>query len=138
MKNNKKQVALVTGASSGIGLGITLALLEQGYRVVANSRTISQSKELKTYSDLLLLDGDIGNRDVAVKIVDAAVRAFDCIDLLVNNAGIYISKPFTEYTSDDYEVMLHTNIALTFLLTQKAVIQMRKQKSGHVVGISTS
>ena len=93
---DKKQVAIVTGASSGIGLGITQALLEHGYRVVANSRTISKSIDLKPSEYLVLVDGDIGKKETATKVVDAAVRHFSRIDLLVNNAGIYIPKPFTE------------------------------------------
>jgi NAD(P)-dependent dehydrogenase (short-subunit alcohol dehydrogenase family) len=93
---NKRQVAIVTGASSGMGLGITRALLEHGYRVVANSRTISKSKDLKPSADLVLVDGDIGKRETAIKVVDVAMKHFDRIDLLVNNAGIYIPKPFTE------------------------------------------
>lgn len=135
--NNKKPVAIVTGASSGIGLGITQALLEHGYRVVANSRTISKSKNLKPSVDLVLVDGDIGKKETAIKVVDAAVRQFDRIDLLVNCAGIYLPKPFTEYTPEDFEMMISTNIAGYFFVTQQVVIQMRKQKSGHIVSIST-
>src|SRR6266576_113834 len=97
-KNNGPQTAIVTGASSGIGLGITQALLECGYRVVGNSRTISKSKELKASADLVLVDGDISKKDTAIKVADAAVRHFGRIDLLVKSAGIYIPKPFTEYT----------------------------------------
>ena len=134
---NNKQVAIVTGASSGIGLGITQALLEHGYRVVANSRTISKSKDLKPSVDLVLVDGDIGKKETAIKVVDAALRHFDRIDLLVNYAGIYIPKPFTEYTSEDFETMIGTNIAGYFFVTQQVVAQMRKQKSGHIVSIST-
>ncbi len=134
---NKKPVAIVTGASSGIGLGITRALLEHGYRVVANSRTISKSKDLKASADLVLVDGDIGKRETAIKVVDAAVKHFDRIDLLVNCAGIYIPKPFTEYTPEDFETMIGTNVAGYFFVTQQAVAQMRKQKSGHIVSIST-
>src|SRR3989449_11733299 len=131
------KVAVVTGASSGIGLGITRALLEHGYRVVANSRTISKSKDLKPSADLVLVDGDIGKKETAIKVSDAAVRHFDRIDLLVNNAGIYIPKPFTEYTPEDFETMIGTNVAGYFFITQRVVTQMRKQKSGHIVGIST-
>jgi NAD(P)-dependent dehydrogenase (short-subunit alcohol dehydrogenase family) len=134
---NKKQVALVTGASSGIGLGITLALLEHGYRVVANSRTISKSKDLKPSADLVLVDGDISKKETAIKVVDTAVKHFDRIDLLVNGAGIYIPKPFTEYTPEDFEIMIATNVAGYFFITQQVVAQMRKQKSGHIVSIST-
>src|SRR5258708_11334567 len=133
----KNQVAIVTGASSGMGLGITLALLERGYRVVGNSRTISKSKELKVSGALVLVDGDIGKQDTAIKVADAAVTHFGRIDLLVNSAGIYIPKPFTEYTPEDFEVMISTNIAGYFFITQQVVAQMRKQKSGHIVSIST-
>ncbi len=134
---NKKQVALVTGASSGIGLGVTLALLEHGYRVVANSRTISKSKDLKPSADLVLVDGDISKKETAIKVVDTAVKHFGHIDLLVNNAGIYVPKPFTEYTPEDFETMIGTNVAGYFFVTQQVVAHMRKQKSGHIVGIST-
>jgi len=88
----KRQVAIVTGASSGMGLGITQALLQHGYSVVANSRNISKSKDLKPSSDLILVDGDIGKMDSAIKVVDAAIKHFDRIDLLVNNAGINIAN----------------------------------------------
>ncbi len=135
---NKKPVAIFTGASSGIGLGVTQALLEHGYRVVANSRSISKSKDLKVSADLVLVDGDIGKRETAIKVVDAAVKQFQRIDLLVNCAGIYIPKPFTEYTPEDFETMIHTNVAGYFFVTQQAVAHMRKQKSGHVVGIATT
>src|SRR6266851_857296 len=137
-KSKEHQTAIVTGASSGMGLGITLALLEQGYRVVANSRNISKSKDLKPSSNLVLVDGDIGKKDVAVKVAEVAVSHFGRIDLLVNNAGIYIPKPFTEYTPEDFEMMIGTNVAGYFFITQQAVAQMRKQKSGHIVSISTT
>jgi NAD(P)-dependent dehydrogenase (short-subunit alcohol dehydrogenase family) len=132
-----ERVAIVTGASSGIGLGITRALLEHGYRVVANSRTISKSKELRASKDLVLVDGDISKKDTAIEVADAAIKHFGCIDLLVNNAGIYLPKPFTEYKPEDFELMIATNIAGYFFVTQQAVAQMRQQKSGHIVGIST-
>jgi len=135
--NKKRQTAIVTGASSGIGLGITRALLEHGYRVVANSRTISKSKELRPARDLVLVDGDIGKKDTAVQVADAAIGQFGRIDLLVNNAGIYLPKPFTEYTPEDFELMIGTNVAGYFFITQQAVTQMRQQQSGHIVSIST-
>jgi NAD(P)-dependent dehydrogenase (short-subunit alcohol dehydrogenase family) len=130
-------VAIVTGASSGIGLGITQALLERGYRVVGTSRTISKSKDLTPSADLVLVDGDIGKKDAAIKVADAAIKHFARIDLLVNNAGIYISKLFTEYTPEDFEMMIATNVAGYFFITQQVVAQMCQQKSGHIVGIST-
>jgi NAD(P)-dependent dehydrogenase (short-subunit alcohol dehydrogenase family) len=136
-KSNEHPTAIVTGASSGIGLGITRALLERGYRVVGNSRTISKSKELKASEDLVLVDGDISKKDTAIKVAEAAVRRFARIDLLVNSAGIYLPKPFTEYTPEDFEMMIGTNVAGYFFITQQAVAQMRQQKSGHIVSIST-
>ena len=136
-KNNGPQTAIVTGASSGIGLGITQALLERGYRVVGNSRTISKSKELKASADLVLVDGDISNKETAIKVAEAAIRHFGRIDLLFNGAGIYIPKSFTEYTLEDFEAMIGTNVAGYFFITQQTVAQMRKQKSGHIVSIST-
>jgi len=101
--NKEHQTAIVTGASSGMGLGITRALLEHGYRVVGNSRTISKSKELKASDNLVLVDGDIGKQDTAMKVAEAAIREFGRIDLLVNSAGIYLPKPFTDYTPADFE-----------------------------------
>src|SRR5258706_7482887 len=136
-KSKEYQTAIVTGASSGIGLGITQALREGGYNVVANSRTISKSKELKASENLVLVDGDIGKKDTAIKVADAAIRHFGRIDLLVNTAGIYIPKPFTEYTPADFEAMIGTNVAGYFFITQQVVAQMRKQESGHIVSIST-
>ena len=134
---NHSQVAIVTGASSGIGLGITQALLERGYRVVGNSRSISKSRDLKPSENLVLVDGDIGKKETAVKVVDAAMKHFGRIDLLVNNAGIYLPKPFTEYTPEDFDTMIGTNVAGYFFVTQQAVARMREQKSGHIVSIST-
>ena len=136
-RSKEHHTAIVTGASSGMGLGITRALLQRGYHVVGNSRSISKSKELKASDDLVLVDGDIGKKETAVKVADAAIKHFDRIDLLVNNVGIYIPKPFTEYTPEDFETMIGTNVAGYFFITQQAVAQMRKQKSGHIVSIST-
>jgi len=130
-------MAIVTGSSSGIGLGITRALLECGYRVVGNSRTISKSKELKASGDLVLVEGDISKKETAIKVAEAALTHFGRIDLLVNSAGIYIPKPFTEYTPEDFEMMIATNVAGYFFIMQQVVAQMRKQKSGHIVSIST-
>ena len=134
---NKKGVAVVTGASSGIGLGVAQALLERGYGVVATSRTISKSKDLRASADLLLVDGDISKRETAIRTAEAAIKQFGRVDLLVNSAGIYMSKPFTEYTPADFELMIGTNVAGYFFITQQVVAQMRKQKSGHIVNIST-
>jgi len=134
---NGKLAAIVTGASSGMGLGITRALLERGHRVVATSRTISKSKDLKPSAELVLVDGDIGKKETAIAVVDAAAKRFSRIDLLVNCAGIYITKPFTECTPEDFDLMIGTNVAGYFFVTQQVIPHMRKQKSGHIVTIST-
>jgi NAD(P)-dependent dehydrogenase (short-subunit alcohol dehydrogenase family) len=131
------QKAIVTGASSGIGLGVTQALLERGYGVAANSRTISKSTELIAGENLVLVDGDISKKDTAIRLAEAAIKHFGRVDLLFNGAGIYISKPFTEYTPEDFEMMIGTNVAGYFFITQQVVAQMRRQKSGHIVSIST-
>ena len=137
VKIEKQPVAIVTGASSGIGLGITQALLEHRYQVVANARTIHQSKDLKPSKDLVLVEGDISKKETAIRVVDAAMRHFSRIDLLVNCAGIYMPKPFTDYTPEDFELMIHTNIAGYFFVTQQAVVHMQKQRAGHIVSIGT-
>ena len=136
MSTNEKPVAIVTGASSGIGLGIAQALVEHGYRVVGTSRSITKSKELKSSSDLVLIDGDVSKKETAVKVAEAAVKQFGRIDLLVNNAGIFIPKPFLDYSEDDYNSVMNTNVASFFYMTQQVIPQMKKQKSGHVVNIS--
>jgi NAD(P)-dependent dehydrogenase (short-subunit alcohol dehydrogenase family) len=132
----QESIAIVTGASSGIGLGLTQGLLERGWRVVATSRAISKSKELKPSPDLVLVDGDAGLKETAVKVAEAAVKHFGRIDLLVNNAGIYIPKAFTDYTEEEYNLVMNTNVASFFYMTQQVIPQMMKQKSGHVVNIS--
>jgi NAD(P)-dependent dehydrogenase (short-subunit alcohol dehydrogenase family) len=134
--NTEQPVAIVTGASSGIGLGITLALIKHGYDVVGTSLSISKSKELKASSDLVLIDGDISKKETTVKVAAAAIEHFGRIDLLVNNAGIFIAKPFTEYTENDYNSVMNTNVASFFFMTQQVIPQMKKQNSGHVVNIS--
>jgi NAD(P)-dependent dehydrogenase (short-subunit alcohol dehydrogenase family) len=134
---NEPRVAIVTGGSSGIGLGVAKALLGREYRVVANSRTISKSKDLEPSANLVLVDGDIGKKDTAIEVADAAISRFGRIDLLVNSAGIYLAKPFTEFTPEDFAMMISTNVAGYFFITQQAVAQMRKQKCGHIVSISS-
>jgi len=136
MKITQQPVAIVTGASSGIGLGITQALLERGWRVVATSLAISKSKDLKPSPDLVLVDGEVGKKETAAAVVDAALKHFGRIDLLVNNAGIYIPKAFTDYTEEDYNLVMNTNVASFFYMTQQVIPQMKKQNSGHVVNIS--
>src|SRR5215510_2518276 len=126
MTTTKQSVAIVTGASSGIGLGLTQALLERGWHVVATSRSISKSKELKPSPDLVLVDGDAGHKETAVKVADVALKHFGRLDLLVNNAGIYIPKAFTDYTEEDYKLVMNTNVASFFYMTQQVIPQMKK------------
>src|SRR5260370_33026527 len=102
-------VAIVTGASSGIGLEVTKRLAAKGYRVVANSRNITSAKTLQATADLKLVDGDIGLPATAQPVVAAAMRAFGRIDLLVHNAGVFIPKPFTEYLPEDFRRAVETN-----------------------------
>jgi NAD(P)-dependent dehydrogenase (short-subunit alcohol dehydrogenase family) len=136
METTQQPVAIITGASSGIGLGVTQALLERGWRVVATSRTISKSKDLKSSPDLVLVDGEVSKKNTAVKVVQAALEHFRRIDLLVNNAGIFIPKAFTDYTEEDYNLVMNTNVASFFYMSQQVIPPMKKQNSGHVVNIS--
>ena len=135
---SEPRIALITGASSGIGLGMTQSLLEAGYRIVANSRNITKAGTLTASGNLILVDGDIADKAVATKVVDTALEKFGRLDLLVNNAGIFVPKPFTEYTPENFNRVLSTNVAGFFYVSQSAIAQMRKQKSGHVVSITTT
>ncbi|QSQ22014.1 SDR family oxidoreductase [Pyxidicoccus parkwayensis] len=132
------KVAIVTGASSGIGLGLTKTLVERGYSVVGTSRGATKSGALSASSRLALVDGDVGEASTARRVVDAALSRFGRVDLLVNNAGTFISKPFTDYTAEDYATLLSTNVAGFFHMTQAVLKQMVGQESGHVVNIGTS
>ena len=134
----RAKVGIVTGASRGIGLEVAQRLLATGYRVVANSLNITSAMTLQTTDDLKLVDGDIGMRTTAERVVETAMQKFGRIDLLVNNAGIFIPKPFTEYTSEDFRRMTETNLSGFFYVSQLAVTHMRPQKSGHVVNITAS
>ena len=136
MQATQQPVAIITGASSGIGLGVTQALLERGWRVVGTSRTISKSKDLNPSPDLVLVDGEVSKKETAVKVVGAALKHFGRIDLLVNNAGIFIPKAFTDYTEEDYNLVMNTNVASFFYMSQQVILQMKNQNSGHVVNIS--
>jgi NAD(P)-dependent dehydrogenase (short-subunit alcohol dehydrogenase family) len=136
MQANQQSVAIITGASSGIGLGVTQALLERGWHVVGTSRTISKSKDLKPSPHLVLVDGEVSKKETAVKVVEAALKHFSRIDLLVNNAGIFIPKAFTDYTEEDYNLVMNTNVASFFYMSQQVIPQMKRQNSGHVVNIS--
>ena len=128
------KTVIVTGASQGIGAGITQAFRDRGYRVVANSRHITRSRAFAHQSSrdmsLALVDGDIGDPQTATKIAEIAVRRFGSIDALVNNAGIFITKRFTDYTADDFRSLVSTNLEGFLYLTQLSVKQMLAQQTG--------
>jgi NAD(P)-dependent dehydrogenase (short-subunit alcohol dehydrogenase family) len=128
------KVIIVTGASQGIGAETVKAFRAQGHRVVATSRSIAPSTE----ADLVTVAGDIGDADTARRVVETAIERFGRVDTLVNNAGIFIAKPFTQYTQDDYAAITKVNLNGFFYITQLAVEQMQKQGSGHIVSITTS
>ncbi len=134
---NKKTV-IVTGASQGIGAGVVKAFLDRGYNVVANSRNISKSGTFTPSENLALVDGDIGDKAVAAKIAHTAVSKFGSIDALVNNAGIFFGKAFTDFTSADLKSLSSTNLEGFLHVTQDAVKQMLAQKSGGSVVTITS
>jgi len=135
---NTAKTAIVTGASQGIGAGLVEAFLKRGYSVVANSRNITKANPFPPSPNLALVDGDIGDPKTAKKIVDTAVSRFGRIDVLVNNAGIFIPKPFTEYTTEDLNALVSTTLAGFLYVSQLAVKQMLRQKSGSIVNVSTT
>jgi NAD(P)-dependent dehydrogenase (short-subunit alcohol dehydrogenase family) len=129
MATDSKTV-LVTGASQGIGAGITRAFLDRGYRVVANSRRITASGTFAPADNLALVDGDIADPRTATKIAETAMGRFGSIDALVNNAGIFFTKRFTDYTAEDFRSLVSTNLEGFLYITQLAVKQMLSQKTG--------
>ena len=136
---NKQKTVIVTGASQGIGAGVVEAFLNRGYNVVANSRNISTSGKFKPAANLALVDGNIGETAVAAKIVETATTKFGSIDALVNNAGIFFTKAFTDYTGEDLKALSSVNLEGFLYVTQGAVKQMlAKGGNGSVVTITTS
>jgi NAD(P)-dependent dehydrogenase (short-subunit alcohol dehydrogenase family) len=128
----KLKVAVITGASQGIGAGLVRGFLDRGYKVVANSRSI------KADVDVLAVAGDIADPKVADRVIGEAVGKFGRVDTLVNNAGMFIAKPFTEYTEADFTAKISLNLAGFFYVSQRAVRQMLTQGGGHVVNITTT
>jgi NAD(P)-dependent dehydrogenase (short-subunit alcohol dehydrogenase family) len=135
---NTQKTAIVTGASQGIGAGLVEAFLKRGYSVVANSRNITKTHPFPASPNLALVDGDIGDPKTAAKIVDTAVSQFGRVDVLINNAGIFIPKPFTEYTTEDFNALVSTTLAGFLYVSQLSVKQMLRQKSGNIINVSTS
>ena len=132
--NSQQKVAIITGASQGIGAGMVKAFRDRNYRVIANSRSIKPSSD----PDVIAVAGDIGDRAVAQRVVAEAIARFGRIDTLVNNAGIFTAKPFTAFTEQDYADNISVNLNGFFHITQLAIAEMEKQGSGHIVNITTS
>lgn len=134
MNTHHHKVAVITGASQGIGAGLVAAYRKLGYAVVATSRNIGESED----PEILTVRGDIADRAVAERVIAAGVQQFGSIDTLVNNAGIFIAKPFTEYTEADYTAVLGVNLDGFFRITQPAVERMLQQGGGHIVQITST
>ena len=129
----EQKVAVITGASQGIGAALVKAYRDRNYRVVATARSIKPSND----PDILVIAGDIGDRKTAERAISEGVARFGRIDTLVNNAGVFIAKPFTQYDEADYASVLGVNVAGFFRITQLAIGQMEKQGGGHVVQVPT-
>ena len=127
---NPRKTAIVSGASQGIGAGIVKAFVERGFKVVANSRRMSESTEIAASDDIALVDGHIGEPATAARIVETALSRFNSIDVLVNNAGLFFTKPFTDYTTDDFKALVSTNLEGFLYITQLSIKQMLAQKTG--------
>jgi NAD(P)-dependent dehydrogenase (short-subunit alcohol dehydrogenase family) len=133
-ERNDEKVAIITGASHGIGAGLAKAYRELGYAVIASARSIGPSAD----RGIVTVPGDIAEPDTAQRIVDEAVKRFDRIDTLINNAGIYIGKPFTDYTLEDFNALIAVNLAGFFHITTRAIEHMLDRGRGHVVNVSTT
>jgi len=130
----EQKVAIITGASRGIGAALVKAYRDRNYRVVATARSMRPSHD----DDVITVSGDVADRKTAERAISEGMVRFGRIDTLVNNAGIFIAKPFTQYTEADYTAVLGVNVTGFFHMTQLAVAEMEKQRSGHVVQITTS
>lgn len=128
--STERKVAVVTGASQGIGAAVVKAFVERGFNVVANSRKVTQSSEVAASDRVALVDGHAGEPATAARIIETAVSRFRSIDALVNNAGIFFTRPFTDYTADDFRSLVATNLEGFLYVTQLAVKQMLAQKTG--------
>src|SRR6202048_3390067 len=138
MSMQTRKTAVITGASQGIGAGLVNGFLERGYDVVATSRRVRQSAEINASERLARVDGDIADPETAKAVVETALARFGAIDALVNNAGIFFTKPFVDYTIEDYRRLAATNLEGFLHLTQRVVRQMLAQKSGgSIVSITT-
>jgi len=127
---SSSKTAIVTGASQGIGAGIVRAFVDRGYNVVANSRSVTRSAEVAASDRVALVDGHAGDPATAARVVETAVSRFGSVDVLVNNAGIFFTKPFTDYTPEDFRALVATNLEGFLYVTQFAVKRMLAQKTG--------
>jgi NAD(P)-dependent dehydrogenase (short-subunit alcohol dehydrogenase family) len=133
-EHSNGKVAIITGASHGIGAGLTKAYRELGYAVIATARSSGPSED----PAIVTVEGDIGDPDTAQRVVDEAVERFGRIDTLINNAGIYIGKPFIDYTLEDFNALVAVNLAGFFHMTTRTIKHMLDQGRGHVVNVSTT
>jgi NAD(P)-dependent dehydrogenase (short-subunit alcohol dehydrogenase family) len=131
---NTQKVAVITGASQGIGAALVLAYRKLGYAVVANSRSITPSGD----PDILAVAGDIADPAVGARVIEQALATFGRVDTLINNAGVFVAKPFTDYTDADYDVVTGVNLRGFFEVSKRAIATMLDGEGGHVVNISTS
>jgi NAD(P)-dependent dehydrogenase (short-subunit alcohol dehydrogenase family) len=134
MTDTGQRVAIITGASQGIGAGLVAGYREQGWAVVANALSMKPGKD----PDVLAIEGDVSQQGTADRIISETLARFGRIDTLVNNAGVFVSKPFTDYTEADYNLVIGVNLGGFFWLTQRAITEMLKRGSGHVVNISAT
>jgi NAD(P)-dependent dehydrogenase (short-subunit alcohol dehydrogenase family) len=129
-----QKVAVITGASQGIGAGLVVAYRKLGYAVVANSRSITPSGD----PDVLAVAGDIADPAVGARVIEQALATFGRVDALINNAGVFVAKPFTDYTDADYDVVTGVNLRGFFEVSKRAISAMLDGEGGHVVNVSTS
>jgi len=129
-EDGTRKTAIVTGASRGFGAGIVNGFLERGFNVVANSRRMTDSTEIVASDRVAMVNGDIGESTTANRIVETALSRFDSVDALVNNAGIFLLKPFTDYSQEDFELLVRTNLGGFLYVTQLAIKQMLAQQVG--------
>jgi NAD(P)-dependent dehydrogenase (short-subunit alcohol dehydrogenase family) len=132
--STSSKVVVITGASQGIGAGLVNGFRERGYQVVATSRSIKESAD----PQVLTIAGDIADPQTAERVIRAAIERFGRVDTLVNNAGIFVAKPFTAYSREDYAQVVATNMSGFFHISQLAIAEMEKHGSGHVVSVTTS
>src|SRR5580704_10240912 len=134
MSTQNQKVAVITGASQGMGAGFVAAYRKLGFSIVANSRSIAESQD----PDVLTVRGDIAEPSTAERVIDAGMERFGRIDTLINNAGVFVASPFTDYTKDQFDSVIGVNLTGFFRITQLAITHMLEQGGGNVVNITTA